>query len=192
MKQIIVAMYLFFTLITAFVSVAPIQAQTRHATCDACGYCPDSYPTPPTKWPACATCLYGPDFAAAGAESKKTLEIDEESNTPLQPAQGHYYSVFGCIKTDLSDFTQTGAAQSLVQLLLNAIFGISGGVAILYIIYGSYVLMTSRAEPEKLAYGKRVLIGAVIGLVFALTSVFVVNLLANNILGIPGFSPETP
>jgi len=113
--------------------------------------------------------------------------VDPASNTGPTPYPGRQYTVIGCIKTDLASFSQQGAAAGVVQTLLNIIFGIIGGLAFLYLIYGSFVVLTSQAEPERLNYGKRLIIGAVVGAVFSLLSVFIVNFLASGILRIPGF-----
>lgn len=178
-----------FSLILLF-SAPQIQAQElRFATCDVCGYCPDSFPTPPGNWEACRACIY--PNAATDPAQKATLVVDDTSNIPPTPMPGTQYTIFGCVKTNLTDFTQTGAASSLVQILLDVIFMTAGGVAILYLIYGSFLVMTSQADPERLAYGKRVILGAIIGVVFAFSSVFIVNMLANGILKIPGFDGGT-
>jgi len=97
------------------------------------------------------------------------------------------YTMIGCIKTNLNDFTQEGAASSVVQKLLDFLFSIAGGIAFLYLLYGSYLVMTSKADPTKLQQGKRVILGAIIGVVFAVGAVFIINLLASGILKIPGF-----
>lgn len=94
--------------------------------------------------------------------------------------------MIGCIKTDLG-FTEQEAASSVTQTLLNIIFGIVGGVAFLYLIYGSFIILTSQSNPERLNYGKRLVFGAIIGVVFTLASVFIVNFIASGILRIPGF-----
>jgi len=195
MKRIAATVGIIVLLSLSLFSAQPTNAQSRYATCDVCGYCPDSYPTPPTKWASCAKCLYPSLYPLEGTPDpvqKQSLLIDDATNLPPQTAKGHIYTVFGCIKTDLNDFTQTGAAQSLVQVLLNVIFITAGGVAFLYLIYGSFILITSQADPERLAYGKRVVLGAIIGLAFTLGSVFVINLLASNVLGLPGFTSVTP
>lgn len=191
MKRIFVILGVLVILFSASATVNSVKAEGRYATCDVCGYCPDSYPTPPTKWPQCVQCLYT-GLSNALPPDKATLLINEDTNLPPTPAQGHIYTVFGCIKTDLNDFTQTGAAQSLVQVLLNIIFATAGGVTILYLVYGSFLILSSQGDSERLAHGKRVIMGAIIGIVFTLSSVFIVNLLANNVIGLPGFGTVTP
>lgn len=164
----------------------------RCATCDLCGYCWQITPTPPARnppsnWESCRACLY--PAANSTPESNETLKItDTTTNMPPTPWPGHWYSMIGCINTNLTDFTQPGAAASLVKTLLDLIFKTAGGIAFLYLIYGAFLILTSQADPEKLSQGKRVIYGAVVGLLFSLLSVFMVNFIANNVLKVP-FEP---
>ena len=173
----------------SFTSFATVLAQTntpapsRFAACDLCGYCPPD--TPPSTWESCRKCIY--PGASSDPASKDTLRIDLSTNTGPTPHQGRQYTIIGCIQTDLASFQQEGAAASVVQILLNVIFSVIGGIAFLYLIYGSFIILTSQAEPERLNYGKRLVYGAIVGLIFTLSSVFVVNFLATGILKIPGF-----
>jgi len=172
--------------ITLFLFSAPLtQGQTRYAECDLCGYCPNINSNPPDNWEKCRECLYptaDQDFA-----QKDTLKIDPTINVPPTPFPGRMYTMIGCIKSNLTNFTQEGAASSVVQKLLDFLFSIAGGIAFLYLLYGSYLVMTSKADPTKLQQGKRVILGAIIGVVFAVGAVFIINLLASGILKIPGF-----
>ena len=159
-----------------------VFAQTRYAACDLCGYCP---PNPaPQSWKACQKCLYpniNPD-----SRTKESLIVNLETNLPITPALGRQYTFLGCIKSS-EGFTEEGAAGGVVQILLNIIFSMSGGIAFLYLIYGSFIIATSQSSPEKLDYGRRVVYGAISGLIFTLGSVFVVKFIASGILKIPGF-----
>lgn len=167
----------------------PVLAQSptqgpRFAQCDACGYCPSINPTPPQSWTSCQKCLYpniNPNPAAMGS-----LVVDPNTNEPIAPAPGKMYTFLGCLGTGNS-FTESGSSGSVVQSILNIVFSISGGIALLYLIYGSFTIATSQADPERLNYGKRVVTGAIIGLVFALSSVLIVNFIASNVLKVPEF-----
>ncbi|MBI4225933.1 hypothetical protein HY612_02365 [Candidatus Roizmanbacteria bacterium] len=188
-------LFLFLSsLITLFFFISPVVGQTstppptptsavRYAACDLCGYCPPDQL--PSTWEKCRLCLY--PTASPDSALKETLRVDLGTNTGPTPYQGRQYTVIGCIKTDLGSFQQEGAAASVVQILLNVIFSIIGSIAFLYLIYGSFVVLTSQAEPERLNYGKRLIYGAIIGLIFSLSSVFIVNFLASGVLKIPGF-----
>jgi hypothetical protein len=150
-----------------------------------CGYCPNSNPTPPQSWESCRKCLY--PSASSDASAKDTLKVDNDSNIPVTPEPGKYYTQVGCITTG-GGFTQVGAGGSVVQILLNVIFGLSGGTAFLYLIYGAFLVMTSQANPERLNHGRRVVQGAIIGVLFVIGAVFIVNFIGAKVLKIPGFN----
>jgi hypothetical protein len=160
---------------------SPAQGE-RYAACDLCGFCP---PNPaPQSWKACQKCLYpniNPD-----PQAMESLSIDPETNTPISAAPGRMYTFLGCLGGG-GGFTEEGAGGSVVQSILNVVFSISGGIAFLYLLYGSFTIATSQSDPEKLNYGRRLVSGAIIGLVFTLSSVLVVNFIASNVLRVPGF-----
>jgi hypothetical protein len=188
MKRILLAVCLLFIL---FVIPRLSFAQTRLATCDLCGYCQNS-PAPPQKWQECCQCLY-PEGYCADPEANKTLEIDPETGSPVSPVKGRMYTFLGCIRTDASFQTDEGTgAVSLVQMLLQIIFSTVGGLAFIYFVYGSFLVLTSQANPEKLNQGKRVIYGALIGVVFSLSAIFIINLIGAGILKIPGFGATLP
>jgi len=117
----------------------------------------------------------------------ETLIIDPETNLPVSAASGKQYTFLGCISSGTESF-QEGGAGNVVQTLLKTIFSVVGGIAFLYILYGSFIIASSQNDPERLNYGKRVIYGAIAGLIFSLTSVMLVNIVAGQILKIPGFS----
>ena len=164
-----------------------VEAGPRFAACDLCGYCPPN--PPPQSWSSCQKCLY-PDINPdpAGQES---LAVDPETNSLIAGAPGRMYTFLGCITTGSGGFTEEGGAGGVIQSLLRVIFSTVGGIAFLYLLYGSFIVATSQNDPEKINYGKRVISGAIIGLIFSLSSVFIINLIANQVLKIPGFG-EVP
>lgn len=176
-------------------AVLPLNAADRFAVCDQCGFCvtqvPGSPPTfdaskVPSNWEDCRQCLY--QNAGADPSTFDSLKIDPTTNSGPTPWPGRHYTLLGCIKTGGTDyFTDEGGAGSATQLILNTIFSISGGIAFLYLIYGAFLVITSQGNPERLNQGKQVIVGAVVGLIFVITSVFVVNLVGSGILKIPGF-----
>lgn len=190
MRKSILSFFIFFILLFGFLPSVLAQTPTptgRFAACDLCGYCQGN--TPPSGWGKCAECLYG--VINGDPTSNVTLKIDESTNLPPKALPGKMYTQLGCIGTNLGGFQQAGAAAGVVQTLLNVIFSIVGGLAFLSLIYGSFIILTSQANPERLNYGKRVVYGAIIGVTFTLSAVFLVNLLSSGILKIPGFSSGT-
>lgn len=164
-------------------TVAPADLGPRYAACDQCGYCPPN--PPPGSWSSCQKCLY-PDINP-DPTARESLKIDPETNLAITPAIGHQFTFLGCLATGVGSFSQDGGAGSIVQILLKTVFSIVGGVAFLYLLYGAFVLATSQNDPEKLNYGRRLVYGAIVGLIFSLTSVLLINFLASQVLKIPGF-----
>ena len=161
-----------------------VFAQDRYAVCDLCGFCPPNQP--PQSWSACQECLY-PDISS-DPSTMESLIVNPDTNLPPTGAPGKQYTFLGCLGGDGSGgFTEEGAGGGVVQSLLNIVFAIAGGIAFLYLLYGSFIIATSQANPERLNYGKRVVYGAIAGVIFTLSSVFIVKFIASGILKIPGF-----
>lgn len=187
MRQFIIFFLLLFSFLIFsnkwLIGYSSISAQDRYAACDLCGYCPPN--PPPSNWQKCAQCLYP---GITNPETRETLRVNPQENIPPTPYPGRQYTMLGCIQTNLGSFRQEGAAASVVQILLKIVFSIVGGIAFLSLLYGAFVIMASQNNPEQLNYGKRIIYGALIGVIFSLSSVFIINLLASGVLKIPGFS----
>lgn len=174
-----------FILLLLFLVPVLAFSQERYAACDLCGFCPPN--NPPSNWPDCVQCIY-PSANPLDPNTKDTLRIaDQINNYPPTPATGKHYTIIGCFNTNLPDFRNPGAAASVSQGLLKLVFGVVGGIAFLYLMYGAFVVLTSQSEPDRLRHGKQIIFGSIIGLIFSLFSLFLVNLIASQILKIPGF-----
>ena len=86
-------------------------------------------------------------------------------------------SGLGCIPIEQKEFT---------TWLLNAVFGIAGGIAFLLMVYGFIVIATSGGDEKKIAGGKETVTSALMGLIFCIFSVFILRLIMLDILQIPG------
>ncbi len=89
-------------------------------------------------------------------------------------------TAIGCLKVV--------SGTDLVTTILRIATGIGGGLALALILYGTFIVTTSAGMPDKLKAGSEIITSAIIGLIFILLSVFLVNLIGINILGIPGLS----
>jgi len=89
-------------------------------------------------------------------------------------------TALGCIKV--------GSGNDLITSILRLATGLGGGIALALILYGVFTVTTSAGMPDKLKAGSEIITSAVIGLIFILLSIFLVNLIGINILGIPGLS----
>lgn len=89
-------------------------------------------------------------------------------------------TALGCIKTS--------GPNDLITSILKIATGVGGGIALALILYGVFIVTTSAGMPDKLKAGSEIITSAIIGLIFILLSVFLINLIGINILGIPGLS----
>jgi len=190
MTKLLLSIFTLLTVLTIPPAAIAVDCDVdRCATCDQCGYCWKSAKVP-GDWESCRKCLY--PAASTDPLSNETVSVTTtgiayaESAAPT-PVSGRWYTMAGCINTS-SNFDEKGAAGDVIEIVLTRlVFSVVGGIAFLYLIYGSFLLMTSRSEPERLNHGKRVIYGAIIGVVFSLTSILLINLIASGILKIPGF-----
>ncbi|MEK7186611.1 MAG: hypothetical protein AAB675_04620 [Patescibacteria group bacterium] len=65
--------------------------------------------------------------------------------------------------------------------------GLIGGVAVLFIIYGGFLILTSEGDPGQLNKGKSYIYYAIAGLLLAIFGFIFVEVIAVDILRIPGF-----
>jgi hypothetical protein len=77
--------------------------------------------------------------------------------------------------------------QGFIQSLLGIAFGVAGGIAFLLMLFGSFQIMTSSGNPEKMKAGSELITSALTGLLFIIFSVFILKLIGVTILQIPGF-----
>ncbi len=67
------------------------------------------------------------------------------------------------------------SARALILTIVNFFLGFLGLLAVLLVIYGGIMVLTSGGEPEKAKKGKTILLYAVIGIVIILLSFAFVN-----------------
>jgi hypothetical protein len=103
--------------------------------------------------------------------------MSEDGNILSENDKGIWTAV-GCIKNE-----PTSLIASLVQLGL----GIAGGVALLIILAAGFMLTTSQGEPKRVGEAKEMITSAIIGLLFIIFSVTILQFIGFNILKIPGF-----
>ena len=83
----------------------------------------------------------------------------------------------GCIPTDAPGFVSSiyGIGLSLI-----------GGLSLVFLIYGGYILMNSQGNPGKVKNGRSYIYYAIAGLVLAIFGFVFMQFIAVNILAIPG------
>ena len=91
----------------------------------------------------------------------------------------HMMTELGCIPTSPTGFVQKYYSVGL---------GLIGGVAVLFIIYGGYIMMTSGGNPLRVNEGKSYLIYSIVGLILAVFGYVFVQVILVDVLHVPGFS----
>lgn len=87
-------------------------------------------------------------------------------------------TAIGCIHTSPVEF---------VKDFLKFIVAISGGFAFLMMLLGTYQMLTSAGNPDSLNAGRERLTSAIIGLLFVIFAVLLMQIIGVDILKIPGF-----
>lgn len=92
---------------------------------------------------------------------------------------GEKLTEIGCLPTDPIAFIARfyGVGLSLI-----------GGVSMLFIIIGGYVILTSRGNHEQLNVGKGYIFYAIIGLLLAIFGFVFIQIIVVDLFHIPGFS----
>lgn len=89
-------------------------------------------------------------------------------------------TAIGCIHTEIKAF---------IQDLLSFIAAVAGGIGFLFMIFGAFQMVTSGGNPDNLKAGQERFKDAVIGLLFLLLSILLLQIIGVDILKIPGFNP---
>lgn len=76
---------------------------------------------------------------------------------------------------------------ALAAWLLKWALGFAGGIALFFIIYAGFQIITSAGDPKKVQSGRELLTSSISGLLFLLFSVFILRFIGVDILEIPGF-----
>ncbi len=123
-----------------------------------------------------------PDMPPPRGESWKLChqlqEGDARGNCLSCLSSQGIWTAVGCIPTN---------PVNMIQVLIRIGLMIGGGVALLIILAGSFVLSTSQGDPKKTSEAKEMITSALIGLVFIIFSVSILQLIGVQILQIPGF-----
>jgi hypothetical protein len=91
---------------------------------------------------------------------------------------GGIWTAIGCIDQD---------PKTMVGKLLNIGVGILGGVFLIRVLSASFMLTSSQGDVKKTSEAKQMITEAIIGVIFVLFSVSLVQFIGSGILNIPGF-----
>jgi cytochrome c biogenesis protein CcdA len=85
---------------------------------------------------------------------------------------------FGCFPNDPVGFVQKFYAIGL---------GFVAGIALIALIIGGYLILTSQGIPERVNNGKAYIFYAIIGLLLAIFGFVFIEVIVVNVLHVPGF-----
>lgn len=91
------------------------------------------------------------------------------------------------VPTALGDFNVEPS--QFITRIFSLLLGIGGGIAVLIIIMNGYKLMTSQGDPEKIKGARESITSAIVGLLFIIFSLVILQIIGVDILHIPGFKP---
>jgi hypothetical protein len=84
-------------------------------------------------------------------------------------------TAIGEIRTDPSGF---------ISQVIKISIGFGSGIAFLFLLYGSYKIVTSQGNPEGINGAKEIITSAIIGLIFIILAVSLVQIIGFDILGL--------
>lgn len=115
-----------------------------------------------------------------GTPEAAELEISTNNYDPFGDCGENYIdTALGCIPYDTKEFT---------SWLLVLLFGISGGIAFLLMVYGFIMMAMSSGDEKKMQGAKETVTSAITGLLVVIFALFLYRLIAVNILQIPGIN----
>lgn len=77
--------------------------------------------------------------------------------------------------------------ESVVEVVITIGLALGGGIVLVMILIGSFMLSVSQGDPNKTKEAKEIITAAVIGLLFVIFSVTILQFIGVSILHIPGF-----
>jgi hypothetical protein len=160
----------------------------KHADCKAAS-CPSQSPCPNGGY-----CSYG-RFCVVGVNAEageiKLAQFKVCDNIPdtaekaecekcvqKDPSDPHLYTAIGCVPT---------SPKGLIESVLKLAMGLGGGIALLLMVYGAFIVAISAGDPKAADNGKQIFTSAIIGLLFIIFSVVILQIIGVQILQLPGF-----
>lgn len=136
-------------------------------------------PIPKPHLPPCSNWVYFNNTSVPTPEPTGTQEeYIQQNNLRDQIKCAAVDTGIGKINTDPFEFVK-----SILSLLLS----VSGGITVIFIIIAGYRLMTSQGNPEAVKAAQEQLTSAIVGLLFIIFSLVILQVVGVDILHIPGF-----
>ncbi len=128
-----------------------------------------------------AVCDQIPDDAKTvnGESAKKEcLKCINGGNDDGEEKNKGIWTAVGCIKSNPTE---------LIQALIRLGLGAAGGVALLSLLAGGFMLSVSEGDPKRVGQAKEMIVASLSGLLFIIFSVTLLQFIGWSILKIPGF-----
>jgi len=110
----------------------------------------------------------------------KVLAVDPFAGcSPASSGSPSINTALGCIPVRVDDF---------MTWFLPKVFGIAGGISFLLMVYGFILMSTSGGDPKKAQGAQETVTSAITGLLVSIFALFLLRLIAVNILHIPGIN----
>jgi hypothetical protein len=133
-------------------------------------------------------------YAACDAATKKCIStVENEDKTwklcqqiPTEKQQTCFdcfnnngvWTAIGCIPT---------SPQEIIKTIVTIGMSLAGVVVLILILISAFTLSTSQGDPNKTKEAKEMLTSAIVGLLFIIFSVTILQFIGVSILNIPGF-----
>lgn len=91
---------------------------------------------------------------------------------------GGIWTAVGCIPSE---------PENVIKVVITLGLALGGGVVLIMILVGSFMLSVSQGDPNKTKEAKEIITSAIIGLLFVIFSVTLLQFIGVSVLQIPGF-----
>lgn len=144
----------------------------------ACAYHPFSVTNSDTSSSTDSTTTKPPGTGGS-SDSIPSYPAGSPSNAGQFCDPTHLKTVIGCVATNPGDF---------VNQFLKFALGAAGGIALLIMAIGSIQMIAAAGNPEAVKAGRDRFVSALVGLLFIIFAVFLLQFIGVNLLNLPGFT----
>lgn len=127
--------------------------------------------------------------SSSGSDSSGTGTINSQPGSVGTLGSCTYDSATGKSVCPSGLGNVTTDPEDVINFIIKLAIGVGGGIALVMIIFGGYLIMTNPNNPDKMQQGKSLITNAIIGLLLMIFSIAILNIIDHNVIGIPGTSP---
>jgi hypothetical protein len=121
------------------------------------------------------------------AEDDSNLLTNPPQPSPPPPPCTDPAAANGCASVATAFGEWNTDAPGFVTSLFGILLSISGGIAVFIIMLSGYKMIMSQGDPEKVAAAKETLTAAIVGLLFLIFALVILQVIGVDILHLPGF-----